>query len=192
MSGSLYYDADGTTMLYNAGRDFEYGKRDNCAENQCLTGDCAKACPTHLQRSLTISNSKTFLIPGVGANSWLGGVDWLGFESHDNGMALEALSRGFWVDNMLVNCRTGDKIEFPPGGKATKMKGTGFFWYATGQLHIITNSHFRRCGYRGGGKMPEFDQYDTALNRGCGDDAETGCRDDSTTFGFPVHNDIGT
>jgi hypothetical protein len=65
------------------------------------------------------------------------------------------------------------------------MSGNGFFWYDTGQNHIITNSLFRNCGYR----SAQYNQYDNSANRGCGDDAQTGCSSSSTVFGFLAHSD---
>jgi hypothetical protein len=65
------------------------------------------------------------------------------------------------------------------------MRGDGFFWYDTGQEHIITDSVFRNCGYR----SDKFNQYDQSLNRGCDDSDSNGCTDRSTVFGFLTHSD---
>jgi hypothetical protein len=52
--------------------------------------------------------------------------------------------------------------------------------------HIITNSTFRRCGYR----SSLYNQYDQSPTRGCDDtSASTGCHADSTVFGFLSHSD---
>lgn len=63
--------------------------------------------------------------------------------------------------------------------------GDGFQWYDTAQSHIITDSTFRNCGYR----SDEFDQYDSAPNRGCGDESTTGCSSSSSVWGFLTHSD---
>lgn len=59
--------------------------------------------------------------------------------------------------------------------------------YDTAQEHIITDSVFRNCGFR----SDEYDQYNSAPDRGCGDESEadTGCSQYSTTFGFLTHSD---
>jgi hypothetical protein len=65
------------------------------------------------------------------------------------------------------------------------MTGNGFFWYDTGQDHVISNSKLRNCGYR----SDEFADYSASPDRGCGDSAENGCHSESTTFGFLAHSD---
>ena len=50
------------------------------------------------------------------------------YEAHDVGLALEALASGFWIDQMLVACRTGESWQLPSNSYANKMKGDGFFW----------------------------------------------------------------
>ncbi len=132
-----------------------------------------------------ISNSKVFLVPGVGLNSWFGNMEVVGFESHDVGLSMNSLSFGFWVQNLLSVCRTGEPIVFPSGGSATNMDGKGFYWYDTMTEHIITSSVFRNCGYR----SSSYAQYDSSPARGCGDDTATGCSQDSSVFGFLAHSD---
>jgi hypothetical protein len=132
-----------------------------------------------------MSNSKAFLTPGVGLNSWFGNMEILGFESHDAGLSINSLSPGFWLQNLLAVCRTGESIVFPVGGSATYMDGKGFYWYDTMTEHIITSSLFRNCGYR----SSSFAQYDSSPTRGCGDDAATGCTNVSSVFGFLAHSD---
>lgn len=53
----------------------------------------------------------------------------------------------------------------PPGSSTSLLKGDGFFWYDTGQEHIITRATFRNCGYR----SEQYNQYDTSPTRGCGE-----------------------
>jgi hypothetical protein len=65
------------------------------------------------------------------------------------------------------------------------MRGDGFFWYDTGQEHIITESVFRNCGYR----SDKFNQYDGSSKRGCDDSDTNGCSDGATVFGFLTHSD---
>lgn len=113
-------------------------------------------------------------------NSWTGRIEIIGYESHDTGLALESLSDGFWLDNALIVCQTGERISMP--------SSNGFFWYDLYQEHIITRETFRNCGYRSN----EFNQYHNSARRGCGDDPERGCRPDSTTFGFLSHSDKST
>jgi hypothetical protein len=104
------------------------------------------------------------------------------FESHDNRLAIEALSSGFWMNNALAVCRTGSNIAIKD---ARNLEGNGFVWYDTGVSHILTNTTFRNCGYR----SDNFSQYDQSPDRGCGDDVYAGCRDDSSVFGFLTHSD---
>jgi hypothetical protein len=109
-------------------------------------------------------------------------LEVIGYEAHDNGLAIEALSEGFWLDNVLVVCRTGESLGFR---KANELSGNGFVWYDTNQEHIITRGTYRNCGYR----SDLYNQYDTSTTRGCGDDPTNGCRSDSSVFGFLTHSD---
>jgi len=152
----------------------------------CDTGNCNSLCTNPAW--LRITNSKAFLVPSVGLNSWSGRMEVIKYEAHDVGLALESLEKGFWIDQMLSVCRTGENWQLPSGSKATKMAGDGFFWYDTGVKHIITNSTFRNCGYR----SDKYDQYDKSPTRGCGDSPENGCHAGSTTFGFLTHSDQHT
>lgn len=52
-----------------------------------------------------MTNSKAFLAAGVGMNSWSGRMEIIGFEAHDNSLSIEALSDGFWINNLLAVCR---------------------------------------------------------------------------------------
>lgn len=118
-------------------------------------------------------------------NSWTGRVEVIGFESHDGGLGVEALSEGFWLHNALIQCRTGEKLGFP-SNNAYNMLANGFVWYDTYQEHILTSVTFRNCGVR----TDQYNQYDSSPTRGCSpSNTQTGCRDDSSTFGFLTHSD---
>jgi len=189
-SGSLYYEnsTDGVTLVYNAGRDQSKGIRRPCKIDMCLTsGGCDDWCPSDKRAWIQINNSKAFLTPSDGLNSWSGRLEVLGYEAHDMGLSLEALESGFWIDKMLATCRTGESIAVPSGVNVAWMTGNGFFWYDTNQEHIITNSTFRNCGYR----SSLYNQYDNSTTRGCGNNTDTskGCTDQSTVFGFLTHSD---
>ena len=167
-------------LSYDPGRND--ANRETCTT--CLTPDCNCYDPVdHLW--VPITNTKAFLNAGVGLGSWSGRLEIIRYEAHDNGLSLEALESGFWIDQMLTTCRTGEPIALPPDAQITRIPGDGFFWYDTGQEHIITDSKFRSCGYR----SDEFNQYNTSPDRGCGDDPSTGCASDSTVFGFLAHSD---
>jgi hypothetical protein len=82
--------------------------------------------------------------------------------------------------------RTGENLIKPAIPKSwQRIRGDGFFWYDTGQEHIITDSVFRNCGYR----SDKYNQYDPSANRGCDDSDSNGCTDRSTVFGFLTHSD---
>jgi hypothetical protein len=87
-----------------------------------------------------------------------------------------------WLDNALVVCRSGESLGFR---KANKLSANGFVWYDTGQSHIMSRTTFRNCGYR----SDKYNQYDTSLLRGCGDEPEYGCSSSSSVFGFLTHSD---
>jgi hypothetical protein len=172
--GSLFYDGD--DLVYNAGRE----NNDNDRRKPCIddeNGVCKRAWNR-------ITNSKAFLVAGVGIGSWSGGMEVLGYECHDCGLAAEALVDGFWIDNMVANCRTGEALLLPVQ-RADWVRANGFFWYDTGQEHIITSSTFRNCGYR----SDIYNQYDTSETRGCEANPYNGCDSGSTVFGFLTHSD---
>ena len=184
--GSLYYNNAGV-LEYNAGRDFNFNDhgRNTCARDLCAAGDCSGWCAENEQLWFRMTNTKAFLVPSVGLGSWSGRMEIVGFEAHDVGLSIEALASGFWIDNMLAVCRTGHSIALPSGASAAGISANGFVWYDTDQEHIITNSVFRKCGYR----SEDYNQYNTAADRGCGADAATGCSSSSAAFGFLTHSD---
>lgn len=186
VGGSLYY-VDNMFLRYNPGRgDFGRDARFPCSNyTACVGANCR--CREEDTRPLTFTNSKTFLTAGVGLNSWTGDMDVNGFEAYDQRLAIESLSDGFWINRMFVACRTGEDLGLPSPGTAAKLEGSGFYWYDTGQSHIITNSIFQNCGYR----SDDFNQYDNTASRGCGTkvDSTKGCHEGSTTFGFLTHSD---
>jgi hypothetical protein len=172
--GSLYFE--GETLAYNAGRGDQSRSRNPCIEDT-ETGGCNAAWNR-------ITNSKIFLVPSVGIGSWSGRMEVIDYECHDVGLALEALTAGFWIDNMVATCRTGEVLALPVQ-RADWVRGDGFVWYDTGQEHIITDSTFRNCGYR----SDEWNQYDASESRGCDGDIYTGCGSGSSVFGFLTHSD---
>jgi G8 domain len=180
--GALFFD-ESNVLTYNPGRQF-LSSRSPCSRNLCAEGNCGDYCLVPDQRWLRISNSKTYLIAGVGLNVWSGRTEIVGFESHDNGLAIEGLEPGIWIDNLLAVCRSGTPVALPRDARMNFVNGNGFVWYDTDQEHILTDSTFRRCGYRKG-----FDQYDRASDRGCGDEVDIGCTDSSSAFGFLTHSD---
>jgi len=184
--GALYYDND--VFTYNPGRSFDFNNhgRSTCAFDFCAnTGSCFGWCSAQDKLWVRLTNTKSYLNAGVGLNSWSGRMEIIGFESHDVGLAIEALESGFWIDDMLAVCRSGEPLALPPNAGINRVQGTGFVWYDTGQAHIITDSTFRNCGYRSN----EFNQYDSSPTRGCDGNSQTGCRSDSTVFGFLTHSD---
>ena len=210
VGGSLYTKSDGM-LRYNPGRgNFDRDARQPCAINNCAGDNCW--CEEEDTRPLKFTNTKTFLTAGVGLNSWTGQMEIKGFEAYDQRLAIEALSEGFWIDNMYAACRTGEDLGLPSPASAARLEGktlhcigwelterekthhlvvfvvgSGFYWYDTGQSHIITNAVFKNCGYR----SADLAQYDTSPTRGCGTESDRvkGCRGDSTTFGFLTHSD---
>jgi hypothetical protein len=135
--GSLYYDTDGVTLVYNAGRDLSFinGRRLPCKIDMCLTsGGCDDWCPPEERAWIQLNNTKAFLTPSTGLNSWSGRMEILGFEAHDIGLSLESLESGFWIDKMLAQCRTGEAIAVPADVKVFYMRGDGFFWYGKANL----------------------------------------------------------
>jgi hypothetical protein len=174
--GALYYNS-ANVLEYNPGRSFDFAdqQRDTCLKDLCAQGDC-RWCPTQYKAFMRFTNNKAFLTPSVGLGSWSGRMEVRGFECHDCALSIEALESGFWIDNMLVTCRTGEPMNLPPGGLANGFGGNGFVWYDTGQEHIITQSTFRNCGSIVGGN-------------GCdANNASTGCRSGSSVFGFLTHS----
>jgi len=185
--GSLYYDPNGV-YTYNAGRDFTfyYGDRPTCKVDMCSTsGGCDDWCSSKNQAWVRITNSKVFLVPSDGLNSWSGRMEVVGFEVHDVGLSMELLESGVLIKNLLAECRSGEIWLMPSSCRATYMTGNGFYWYDTGQKHIMTSALFRNCGY----KSNLFNQYDNSTDRGCDDSPLTGCHSSSTTFGFLTHSD---
>jgi G8 domain len=175
--GALYYNSQ-NVLEYNPGRssNFNEHNRKTCAIDLCAQGDCNGWCPFEMQAFVRLSNSKAFLIPSVGLNSWSGRMEILGYESHDSALSIEALEPGFWVDDMLVNCRSGESLVLPPGATAIYIGAYGFGWYDTGQEHIITRSTFRNCGTltNGGGCDPTS--------------PTVGCHTKSSVFRFLTHS----
>jgi hypothetical protein len=186
--GSLYYNTN-DELEYNAGRDQE-NQRYPCLVNKCIDDDdCDSWCQPTEQAWLRVTNTKAFLSAGVGFGSWSGRMEIVGFESHDCALSLEALSQGFWINDMLSVCRTKTPIALPGGTQASYIKANGFKWYDTGQEHIITKATFRNCGSRSNPEHGEFDEYDQGEDRGCGDDTDIGCTEYSSVWLMLTHSD---
>lgn len=182
--GSLFFgDANDSYLKYNAGRDQAH-ERSPCLIDMCQNGGCGNYCQSYNKAWNKISNSKVFLVPSTGMNSWSGRAEILGFEAHDVGLGIESLSGGFGIDNFLVECRSGETWVMPPDAYVSSVPANGFFWYDTGQEHIITNALFRNCGYRDG-----YDHYDASPTRGCDGNNVNGCNSGSTVWGFLTHSD---
>ena len=185
--GSALYFENGV-LTYNPGLSFRVRQdsRNTCSVDFCeLRDNCLGSCSPKDQLWVRLTNSKAFLSAGVGMKSWSGRMEIIGFESHDNGLSVEAFEKGVWIDNMLTVCRSGEEIARPTAAQMTQVRGDGFVWYETDQKHIITNSTFRQCGYR----SEEFNQYDSSPDRGCGDDSTWGCSSESTVFGLLGYSD---
>jgi len=179
--GTLYYDNG--ALVYNAGRD-QSRPRKPCLVDQCDTGNCDGYCSLENEAWNRMTNTKAFLVPSVGLNSWSGRMEIVGFEAHDISLGLEALESGFWIDDILVVCRTGETFAMPLNARANYMRGSGFIWYDTGQEHVITGAIFRNCGQRSG-----YSEYNQSPTRGCDDSADKGCKSGSSVFGFLTHSD---
>ena len=188
--GSLYYNvADPTLLEYNAGRDQERGNRNPC---EVITSSSSGSCRAEDRSAYTLTNNKVFLTPSPGINSWSGQMNILKFEAHDVALGSESLSsQGFGIDQMLVNCRSGEQWvlpqDWPSNPDPSSVSADGFFWYDTGQEHIITNSMFRSCGYR----SSEY-TYDSSPGRGCDSNSQNGCKSSSTVWGLLTHSDEHT
>jgi hypothetical protein len=186
LSGDLYYNAR-DKLEYNPGRETNtLFDRDPCAVDPCGEPSyTCDYCPETGWRWFRLTNTKTFLTAGVGLNSWTGRLEIIKYESHDSRLSLEAISDGFWMDNALVVCRTGEALSMP-SNNAYNLEATGFVWYDTSQEHIMTRATFRNCGIR----SDEYSQYDDSPTRGCDPfDGQKGCRGDSTVFRFPTFSD---
>ena len=183
--GSLYYNADNITLLeYNAGRDQSKGTRSPCLVDKCAeNNNCDAYCYEGERAWYKLTNNKVFMTASPSLNSWSGRMEVNRFEAHDVALGMEALQDGFGIDQLLVECRSGEKWVMP-GNRPDYVSGNGFFWYDTGQGHIITNTTFRNCGARN-----ETNAYDTSPTRGCDTNQFNGCSSGSTVWGFLTHSD---
>ncbi len=129
---------------------------------------------------MRITNSKAFLAPSIGLSTWSGRMEIIGFECHDCGLSIQALASGFWIDDVLAQCRTGEPLSLPPDVAATFLAGDGFGWYDTDQEHIITRAVFKNCGYNA--------NHGVSDTNGCGSDPSYGCSSSSSVFSFLTHS----
>lgn len=135
--GALYIEDN--KLKYHAGREQgARGQRNPCNVDMCALNEnwCNLDCSREDNAWNLVTDNKAFLVPGVGLQSWKGRMEVKRFEAHDVGLGLEALQSGFWIHNMLVVCRTGEKWRMPDGSLPTKVKANGFFWYDTGMLFL--------------------------------------------------------
>lgn len=169
-------------IAYNAGRSFNFSRddRNTCLIDLCDQGDCNGWCGRSHEGYVRLTNSKVFLTASIGLNSWSGRMEIVGYECHDCGLSIQALASGFWITNILVQCRTGEPLILPPNVNATDLTGDGFGWYDTDQKHIITRAVFQNCGYN-----PNYSEDDTS---GCGSDSFIGCSSRSSVFSFMTHS----
>ena len=75
-------------------------------------------------------------------------MEIIDYEVHDVGLAIEALTAGFWIDNMLAECRSGEQLKMPYQ-RATNVRGDGFVWYDTGQEHIVSDLKNQKACHQG-------------------------------------------
>jgi len=184
--GSLYYPSGSDRLEYNAGRDQSKGRRAPCLVDKCVTNNnCDAYCAEGERAWYKLTNSKVFMVASPGLNSWSGRMEVISFEAHDVELGMEALESGFGIDNLLVECRSGESWAMP--GNPNQAKANGFFWYDTGQEHIITNAKFRNCGSKSG-----YNFYDSSSTRGCDTNSINGCRAGSTVWGLLTHSDEHT
>ena len=104
------------------------------------------------------------------------------FETHDVSLGLEALESGFAIRDLLVECRSGEEWVMP--GNPYDTSADGFFWYDTGQEHIVTSATFRNCGAHA-----NYEFYDSPPSRCCDTNSVNGCHSGSTVFGLLTHSD---
>ena len=50
------------------------------------------------------------------------------FETHDIALGLEALEAGFGIDQLLVECRSGEEWVMPGSSSPNQVSANGFFW----------------------------------------------------------------
>lgn len=110
--GALWYEDD--ILTYDPGRN---------GEDRNVCGVEGTWCQPKDRLWSRLTNTKSYLNAGAGLNSWSGRMELVGFESHDNGISVESLSDGFWIDNMLSVCRSGEPIGLPPDASITRVRG---------------------------------------------------------------------
>jgi hypothetical protein len=183
--GSLYYNEEGI-LEYQAGRDLD-NQRSTCLLDKCLSSaGCGSYCSQSQQAWMSVSNTKAFLTPGIGLNSWGGRIDVVGFECHDCGLSIQAQATdGFSAHDVLVACRSRTPIVLPSSATASQIPAVGLSWYDTNQEHIIYDITFRNCGYR----SASYAQNDKGVTRGCGDERDIGCHPDSSVWSMEAFSD---
>ena len=201
LAGAIYFGGDlqhvsseSDELVYNPGRITS--GRDTCLLEPRTTGYNGgdyggKRCRPDSVAWTKMTNTKVFLVRGAGLTHWGKRSEIVSFEAHDVGRVANIFGQVL-LDKALVRCRTGHELRVPctdgswcannPGAILTSGAMTnGFFWYDTGQSHIVTNSTFRHCG------------YDPSGATGC-NDASKGmhCASSSAVWVFLTHSDEHT
>lgn len=55
-------------------------------------------------------------------------MEIVGFEVHDVALGLEALEKGIFIDDLLVECRSGEEWVMPGAGHPAGVTANGFSW----------------------------------------------------------------
>ena len=113
--GSLYYSSGDDTLLeYNAGRDQSKGTRSPCLVDKCVeNNNCGSYCYEGERAWYKLTNNKVFMTASPSLNSWSGRMEVIRFEAHDVALGMEALQDGFGIDQLLVECRSGEEWVIP-------------------------------------------------------------------------------
>lgn len=143
IGGNLYYSdptSDDEHMIYNAGRDLSRTRKP--ADDQGI------------DVWLTFSNTKLSLV-NVAVGDWAVRSEWHNLEVHDVADRSANVFGDVWLDNVLVNCRTGNPTHTTDGsGRTDEMFDAAsykaFRGYDTGQRHILTDWQFSNCAHPSG------------------------------------------
>jgi len=166
---------------YTAGRDTP--ARDTCVSRHYGSAVNSNQCPSAEQLWLRFEDTKVFLA-NSGLQSWGNREEFVRFEVHDVGLSTNVFGQ-VWVDQMLVNCRSGHLPTYLSGCNITGTSHTacnardttwwtsaqGFRFYDTGQSHLVSNSIFQNC---------------KPLKPTCASYPGTGCTGTPPSFGVKV------
>jgi len=140
---------------YTLGRDLP--ARDTCTSPYYGSSVNSGSCPAAQQQWLRFEDTKVFL-SNSGLQSWGNREELVRFEVHDVGLSTNVFGQ-VWIDQMLVNCRSGHLPTYLSGCnitgttyKSCNARDTkwwtafnGFQFYDTGQSHLVSNSIFKNC-----------------------------------------------